>query len=336
MSEINFRSAGLNPQIEQLQKDYLSPSDLIEVKTSGSTGLPKTISLRKEHLQASALKTLEFLKIAPGDRALLCLSPERIGGIMMVIRAIEGRLKLVVTEPSSTPLSEVEGEFDFAAMVPLQVQQSLGELHRVRNLIIGGAPIDAALEEKIKGFSTNIFHTYGMTETISHVAMRRINGADAEEAYRALPGISFSQDERQCLVIDAKDIGVEHLHTNDVVELLDTKSFKWKGRFDNVVNSGGVKLHPEQLEKKLGDIGFEYILAGVPDKLLGQKLVMISPADNASAEIHRLKKLLSGLGKYEKPKILYHAPVLKTENGKTRRKATVEGALRLDSKRHPL
>ena len=312
----------MNP-IQRLIEEYKSSSADFEVQTSGSTGVPKRIRISKKHMEASAKMTLSFLNLKEGDRALLCMSPAHIGGIMMVVRSVVGELNLEVVEACARPLEKVGGEFDFVAMVPYQVEASLEDLHRIKNLIVGGGPISPELENQLKNLPNKIYHTYGMTETISHVAMRSVNGRD-NEWFQAMPGVVFSTDERGCLVIDAPQIGVKGLITNDLVELKSPTTFKWLGRFDNVVNSAGLKLHPESIEKKIGPIGYPYFLAGIPDTKLGESLVMIVQADH-SMELNDLKESFGMLHKYEVPKKVFTLAAFEmTESGKLNRRKTID------------
>ncbi|MGB0178160.1 MAG: O-succinylbenzoic acid--CoA ligase, partial [Owenweeksia sp.] len=176
--------------------------------------------------------------------------------------------------------------------------------------------------QKLKDHPGEIWHTYGMTETISHVAMRRVNGSD-NDVFRALPGVSFQVDQRGCLVINAPDIGVENLLTNDTVELVDTTSFRWLGRFDNVVNSGGIKLHPEAIESKIGEWGQPFFLAGVPDDALGEKLIMVVESEQPVLK-SQLKSLFKGFAPYEVPKEIRTVSTFEyTANGKLNRPATL-------------
>lgn len=304
--------------IARFQDDSLE----MEVHTSGSTGVPKSIRIPKRYMEASAKMTLSFLRLQKGDRALLCMSPAHIGGIMMVIRALLGELKLEVVEPGARPLENLDGSFDFAAMVPYQVEASMDDLHRIKNLIIGGGPISPELEERLKVLPNNIYHTYGMTETISHIAMRKVNGAD-NEWFKVMPDVELKTDARGCLVINAPNLGASGIVTNDLVELEDSKTFKWLGRIDNVVNSAGLKLHPESIEQKIGSIGQPYFLAGIKDPKLGESLVMIVEGD--TPEQSKLDQYFTGLHKYEIPKQVFSIPEFKrTESGKLSRRATLE------------
>lgn len=312
----------LLPEVLGFLQFLKSDDDYYEVKTSGSTGDPKPILLSRKYMEASARKTLTFLNLKRGDRALLCLPVSKVGGMMMLMRWALGELDLYTVEPMAQPLKKLRGNFDFVAMVPYQVAQSLEDVPRIKKLIIGGGPISPSLEKDLKNLPNEIYHTYGMTETISHVAMRRINGNTDFSLYKAMPGISFNVDERDCLIIHAPHIGVKNLLTNDVVKLISAESFEWIGRVDNVVNSGGIKLYPEEIEQKIGELGMDYFLASLPDEQLGQKLIMVVDKDSSLSEA-AIRKRLQFLKKYEIPKSVFFLPILKTVNGKLKRHSTL-------------
>lgn len=310
-------------RVDQVLSGFKDQKDFMEVQTSGSTGVPKMIKIKKEHMRASAQMTLDFLKLKVREKALLCMSPSHIGGIMMIVRSEIGDMDLTIVEPSARPLKNIEGDFDFVAMVPYQVAASLEDLHQIKKLIIGGGPIAPDLENKLRSLPNEIYHTYGMTETISHIAMRRVNSAD-NEVFKVLPGIDIYLDERDCLVINASALGVKDLPTNDLVELKSTDSFVWLGRYDNVVNSAGVKLHPESIEKKIGDVGYPYFLAGISDSKFGESLVMVVESDE-SMELEAFKNYFQTLGKYEIPKRIFTvSKFAMTESGKLNRKETLK------------
>lgn len=308
----------LQPFLEQ----WTSESLFYTIRTSGSTGKPKIIQIKKEYMLASAKKTLKALNLRAGDRSLLCLPIHKVGGVMMIVRALLGELDLWITEPSAKPLQDVEGEFDFVAMVPYQVSQSQADLHRVKKLIIGGGPVNSELERKLRDHQGEVYHTYGMTETISHIALRRIN-INKREPFKALKNVEHSLDDRSCLVIDAPDIGVRKLVTNDIVDLHNSQSFTWKGRYDNVVNSGGLKLFPEEIEQRLGELGYNYFLFGEPDPKLGERLAMlVETSEKLSQDV--FKDALEDLDRYERPKAIYTTKQFEYgEGGKVNRKASI-------------
>lgn len=244
-------------------KDFLSEwrnaSPQVRLQTSGSTGRPKVFYADKERLRASARMTCDFLGLHEGQTALLCLSCDYIAGKMMVVRALERGLRLVEVTPSNRPLEDLVREhpdietIDLAAMVPSQVYCSLGHplLPRIRHLIVGGGAIPQALEERLRPLPTAVWSSYGMTETLSHIALRRVSGAEAEDWHRPLPGVALSLSGEGCLVIDAPALSPERLVTNDLAELLPDGRFRILGRRDNVVISGGLKLHIEEEEERL-------------------------------------------------------------------------------------
>lgn len=308
--------------------DWLSPSQSIQVKTSGSTGTPKTIELSKEKMMNSALATGNHFELAPKDTALLCLSTKHIAGKMMLVRAMVLGMWIEVIEPSSNPMESCTGSYDFVAMVPMQVQNSLPQLYQIKKLIIGGAPISKSLRESLKTQENAIFETYGMTETITHIAVKRISGLMGQEAeghFEILPDVDISQDDRGCLVIYAPQIVDGAVITNDLVDLVDKRRFKWLGRYDNIINSGGVKLIPEEIEEKLAPtIPHRFFVAGIPDQVLGEKLVLYIEGqldvDHLKLRIDHLKEL----GKFERPRHIYKIEkFVETGSGKINRSRTV-------------
>ena len=228
------------PQVADFLDEWYSSADFVWGHTSGSTGAPKPIKLLKHDMEESARLTVDYFGLAAGTTMLLCLSPDYIAGKMMIVRALLSGADLLVVPPSSRPLASVDERIDFAAMVPAQVVESLRDdaqrarLARVGALIIGGAPLPPVAEERLSGLPVRSYATYGMTETVSHVALRRIG--DPTMNYRALGQITFSVDNRDCLVIHTPHFAVKELVTNDVVELLDEHRFRWIGRYDHVIN----------------------------------------------------------------------------------------------------
>jgi len=287
--------------------DWLSDSGIIKVTTSGSTGVPKTISLNKEHVKKSAEATNRFFGLKKGDKALLCLPVKYIAGKLMIVRALEGKYNLFCVEPSLTPSFD-ETSIDFSAMTPAQVGSLLSNeqgrllLDNIDKLILGGDRISTSLEKKLQTINIKVWHTYGMTETITHIALRKVNGTEASEWFCPMDHVSLSQQDKQ-LVIDAPAIGVRQLVTNDVVEFKQDGGFRVLGRKDNVVISGGIKLFPETIEKKLeGACNNPFYFSGVSDDTLGSKLVMYIESDELF-DMEQLKKTVAMLlNKYEIPK----------------------------------
>ncbi|MDP4797576.1 MAG: AMP-binding protein [Crocinitomicaceae bacterium] len=299
--------------------EWNSDLDFIESKTSGSTGRPKTIRLLKKHMIASAKMTGEFLGLKANDSALLCMTTEAISGKMMIVRAIVLDLKLIVTDITSTPLKNSNQKIDFAAMVPMQVEGSLKELHLINKLIVGGGTISNHLWNAISESEVLAYQTFGMTETISHIAMRRISKELTN--YNVLPGVEIA-DENGCLTIKAPMLGVENLQTNDQVEISKDGSFKWLGRKDFVINSGGIKIHPELVEDKLTVlIQQPFFVIGLPDDTFGEKLILCIEGDAAilKSELERC------LDKFCIPKeVHYFSEFLRTASGKINRLKTIE------------
>ena len=308
--------------------DWLDSRDFIEAVTSGSTGIPKVIQLKKQHMVNSALATGQYLGLMPKNTALLCLPADFIAGKMMLIRSIILGLHLDIIQPSSMPLALTNNDYDFSAMIPLQASKSLYDLHRVKKLILGGAAIDNELEHKLQNISTQVYSSYGMTETISHIAMRRVNhSVSQEDTYKALPGVTFFQDDRNCLVISAPNISNHEIITNDIVQLLSNTEFIWLGRLDNVINSAGFKVFPESVERKIKKyIKNEFFIIGEADDELGRRAVLYVEGDEKdyptlSHDLYMDKEIL----KYEVPRAIYFVPKFKyTDNHKIKREETVE------------
>lgn len=312
-----------NEKLRQFFKDWADERDFILGKTSGSTGDPKTIKLSKRAMLASAELTNSFFNLKAGDSILLCLSVNYIAGKMMLVRAIAGGLNVVVAKPSSEP--DWKGSVALAAMVPMQVQQLLSSakgrnaLSMVENLIVGGSPLSRDCAEKLSDLPVNAYMTYGMTETVSHVALSKI-GRETRPVYTAMRGVRFSLDNRGCLVISAPHLSEENVVTNDVAELISDMSFVWKGRFDNVINTGGVKVHPEVVEDSLrGMIDRRFYVMAEPDVKFGEIVVLKIEGTPLSDDL--LRKLQSDmarrLSKFERPKkILFLAKFRETDSGK--------------------
>jgi len=273
----------------------------------------------------SAMQTGEFLGLKEKQSALLCLSPETIAGKMMIVRAIVFHLNLHVGAISSQPFQNLEVEIDFVAMIPLQLSNSLDsnpeKLTRIKNIIIGGGIIPPTLITKLKNNKLTVFHTYGMTETISHIAMRKV-GIIYEESYTALGETIFSEVDGQ-LVIHSPILEDKSITTNDNVQIIDNKHFIYKGRADFVINSGGVKIHPEELENKLyAVISQPFFITSLPDEYFGEKVVLI--IEYARTIILSDLNLKEVLKPYEHPKEIYCiAQFVRTESGKINRLETM-------------
>jgi O-succinylbenzoic acid--CoA ligase len=312
--------------------DWLNDHDYLVVNTSGSTGTPKAIKLKKQAMVNSAIATGNFFGLEPGNTALDCLPSHYIAGKMMLVRAMILGLEIDCVEPSSHPIFDYEKAYDFCAMIPLQLKHTINYTFNIKTLIIGGAKITQPLRERIKQSTSNFYETYGMTETVTHVAVRRLESkvAKGEPYFRALPDVSFAQDERKCLVVRAKNLIDEPLITNDVVTLKSETTFELLGRYDNVINSGGVKLFPEQIEEKIHPVIDErFIVAGQYDEALGERLILIveNPRDSAESILNRIKHI-KGLTRYEVPKeVLVTDKFIETVNGKIQRRKTIESVI---------
>jgi len=312
--------------------DWVNDKPYIRVNTSGSTGKPKRIMLQKQHMINSALASGDFFGITVGDSALHCLPSNFIAGKMMLVRAMVLGLEIDTVEPTGDPLSGIEKDYDFCAMTPFQTKNSLQQLNRIKKLIVGGAPVPKTLINRLQNKKTEVFETYGMTETVTHIAAKQLNnfsdGKSIENtSFKILPHISISQDERACLVIEASEILKAPIITNDIVNLVSDREFKWMGRYDNVINSGGIKLMPEQIERKLAAIiPNRFFVAGVPDEALGEKLILVIEGDAIDeASVLREIKALKSLDTYEVPKAIYHTAVFEeTENRKVIREKTLQ------------
>ncbi|QKX06816.1 AMP-binding protein [Aquimarina sp. TRL1] len=313
--------------------EWLDSNEYIIVYTSGSTGTPKAIKVFKLHMIQSALATGKFFKVGEGTTALLCLSATYIAGKMMLVRAMVLGWKLDIVPPKTNPLDTVYKQYDFCAMVPLQLDNSLNRLHLVKKLIVGGGAISENLKELIQGVKTKIYETYGMTETVSHIAARRVNPKkkkDVARFFKALPGITLGIDDRNCLTIKAPRLSNEAvIITNDVIELNSYKKFIWKGRYDNVINSGGIKLYPEEIETKLQLlITKRFFVSSVPDDALGDKVVLVVEQTYDETIEEFLKEAIANLkilSKYEVPKEIYFVTTFEeTPTGKVQRTKTLD------------
>ncbi len=295
--------------------DWFDEKPFIDLQTSGTTGTPKQIRVNKQSMVNSALATGDFFGLQPGDKALYCLPTQYIAGKMMLVRSFILGLDIDFVAPSSSPLARNETKYDFVAMVPLQVQNSLKELKNVKKMIVGGAKMSPALEKSLSKVPTEVYETYGMTETLTHVAAKKIG----EKAFTVLPHVEIEKDDRNCLVIHAPNIVENPIVTNDLVEILNHRQFVFLGRVDNVVNSGGIKLIPEQIEDKLaGKIQSPFFVGGIPDATLGEKLVLVIEGEKKNALDD---SVFDKLDKYEKPKQIFNVPQFSlTENGKIKRK----------------
>lgn len=321
--------------IGQFILDWLGENSWIQVQTSGSTGTPKKIRLRKIDMMQSAHATAGFFDLKAGTTALLCLSAQYIAGKMMLVRAMVLGWDIDFVTPQSNPLVHLEKSYDFCAMVPVQLQESISDLHKINKMIVGGGVVSKDIAEAVQRLETKVYVTYGMTETMSHVAVKAIDEkySDLDNGcYSALPGVSFGIDSRNCLVISVPWLNGNVLVTNDIVTLLTNQKFIWKGRFDNLINSGGIKISPELVEDKLFSIIAErFFVSSIPDSRLGEKVVVfIEKVASASlkAKMQNAIQKLPSLTKYEKPRAIYFVPkFIETPTAKVHRAKTIKLAL---------
>ena len=312
--------------LDEFLAEWNNDSDYVHVQTSGSTGAPKPMLVEKRRMLNSARITCDFLGLREGDTALLCMSLDYIAGKMMVVRALERRLLLITVAPSGHPLADLSPQLSalsFAAMVPMQVYNALQvpaeceRLKQIRHLIIGGGAIDDALAAALKSFPHHVWSTYGMTETLSHIALRKLNGPDASDYYTPFPSVKVSLNDESCLVINAPEVCSERLVTNDIAELSEGR-FRILGRKDNVICSGGIKIQTEQVERQLRPyLSQPYLITKRPDEKFGEVVVLLTegPVDEAHAVCERI------LPKYFQPKAYLHVDKIPlTETGKPARK----------------
>ena len=313
--------------LEAFLSEWNDSSEFVHVQTSGSTGAPKPMLVEKRRMLASARITCDFLGLRSGDTALLCMSLDYIAGKMMVVRSIERGLKLISVEPSGHPLSNVE-YVDFAAMVPMQVYNSLQvpeereRLMRIRHLIIGGGAIDDQMAAELRTFPNAVWSTYGMTETLSHIALRRISSPDASEWYTPFPSVRVTHNDEGCLVINAPEVCEEPLVTNDIVEFSsDHSKFRIIGRRDNVICSGGIKIQIEEVERHLRPhLHVPYLLTKRHDPKFGEVAVLLTEGSVEEAR-EVCQRMLS---KYHQPRYYLHvARIPLTETGKPARQEAI-------------
>ncbi|MBT8265197.1 MAG: AMP-binding protein [Bacteroidia bacterium] len=307
--------------------DWLDHKDHVVVQTSGSTGRAKRIKLSKQSMVNSAIETGNYFGLGPGDAALMCLPARFIAGKMMLVRAIMLGLELDTIQPASTIVIAPRKKYKFCAMLPMQLQQSLKYINQFHTIIVGGAPVHPQLINAIQDSRTSIYETYGMTETITHIAVKKLNKFKSDEdkatsLFNALPNVQLSQDKHGCLMINAEHLFKGTVKTKDIVKLHSETQFEWLGRFDNIINSGGHKLNPERIEEKIAStVSSPFIVSSESDKTLGEKLILIVEGSENKIALSKIK----GLSAFEKPKQVYHLPkFIRTATGKIHRKDTLK------------
>lgn len=324
--------------------EWLNGAQLFTVNTSGSTGTPKPIQVTRQQMETSALATAAAVGLQKGMQSLVCLPTRFIAGKMMLVRGLVIGMKMTVVEPSSDPLVDLPpaSHFDFTAMTPMQMAGVLAKdrfnnrLQDFHAILLGGGPVSQLLEEQLQPIRSPVYHTYGMTETVSHVALRRLNGAQASADFHPLPGVSLGIDERGCLNIRAPMTDDQLLQTNDLVDLHPDGSFRWLGRWDNVINSGGVKVQVEKVEQEIGkalaglgdrEIGERhFFVAGIADERLGEVVTLFVEGRPLETDVEEqlLLRLRNRLQRYQLPRKIVYAPIFsQTPTGKIDRKTTL-------------
>lgn len=317
-------------RIGDFEKEWRSDRECVMAHTSGSTGAPKEISLPKADMRVSARATNIRFGIGRGSTMLCPLSINYIAGKMMMVRAFEAGCSLLFCHPSNHFLSDPgvrafihrHGGLDLVPVVPSQLSQIIENpqlTESIHNIIIGGAPLAPEIEASLKSLkgATRYFATYGMTETCSHVALRPIG----ESHFSAMPGLTFDTDTRGCLIINAPQYSFRRLTTNDIVDLVDSHTFIWRGRFDNVINSGGIKIFPEELEQQLAPhITVPFYIIGVPHPKWGETPVIVAEKGSALSDRRITDICASALPPRKRPTAVYRVDALPlTPTGKIRR-----------------
>lgn len=330
--EIARLTVGIQPlpqqellDLQEFLTDWFNDSPYMTVQTSGSTGVPKQLTVRKDQMIQSASLTCSFLGLEQGDTALLCMSLQYIAGKMMVVRSLVAGLNLILHPPSGHPLADVEAPLTFAAMIPLQVYNSLqipeekARLYQTKVLIIGGGAINSTLEAAIRQLPNLVYSTYGMTETLSHIALRRLNGSEASPCYKPFPSVSLSLSADDTLVIHAPLVCDTCLFTNDVAHIHSDGSFVILGRKDNIINSGGIKVQTETIEEILRSIiSVTFAITAVAHPKFGEAIVLLveKPTDTECLKA----KISTLLPNYQQPKYIREADKIPlTGSGKTDR-----------------
>lgn len=337
----NFADNSIFEESLKFCKQWTNGQESFPINTSGSTGAPKPIEITRTQMATSARMTAQALSLQSGDNALVCLNTSFIAGKMMLVRGMVNNLNLYIIEPSSNPLLIVpeDLQIDFIAVVPLQLETmidsgvaTIDQLNKIKAIIVGGASVSHSLSEKIKRLKCPVYATYGMTETVSHIALKRLNGTEASDYFVVLDGVKTGLDSRGCLTINSVLTNQKNIITNDIVNLIDDHSFEWLGRADNIINAGGLKIHPEQLESQIRGvlnnqaINYNLIVAGLPDSTLGEKIVLVLETGELDSDLKKdmISSLKEVLPVYQSPKEIYTLErFIYTDTRKVMRKETV-------------
>jgi o-succinylbenzoate---CoA ligase len=315
---------------------WLSGANEFILQTSGSTGTPKEIVIRRAQMIASATSTAKALDLKQGDTALICLDPKFIAGQMMFVRSFHTGLRIIASDPTSNPLATLgeKTKIDFTAVVPLQLEGMLHspqceQLNNIGKIIVGGSAVSTEIIHQLDARRCAVFATYGMTETISHIALQLLNGPSKSAHFSVLPGVQIDTDSRGCLRVEVPYLD-QPVTTNDLVRIISPGQFEWLGRVDNVINTGGVKVSPEQIEHKLErskaaiSLHVRLVISSRPSKTLGEEVICILETERVDSELKETLKAEFAriLDRFERPKeFICVFPFPETETGKINRTA---------------
>lgn len=320
------KSEAMYHEVIDFLNQWYDDNDVVMVRTSGSTGVPKLLAVKKIHMYNSARLTCSFFSIEEHSNALLCMPAHYIAGKMMLVRAMVSRCNLWVIAPCGNPFKSFSKPLDFLPIVPLQLfntlqhEEEVERLLKVSKIMIGGGAIDSEIEKQLNGLTNEFYSSYGMTETVSHIAIRRLNGKGKSEWYTPLPQVEVSKTIDGGLCVHAPLVCDKKLMTNDIIELMSDGRFRIIGRMDNIINSGGVKLQIELIETKLKSfIKLPFAITYRSDARLGSAVTLLI-ANSDSTKVPTLEQLKQQLPPYEVPQSIYLVDKIPTtETGKTKR-----------------
>ena len=292
---------------------WFDENDFILVKTSGSTGTPKEIKLKKIDLISSSKLTADYFNLKPGDKVINCLPVEYIAGKMMLVRSLVLGLDLYLFPVNSSPIKQIQKNYDLIAFTPMQLENSILFIDRIKNVLVGGSAVNENLKQKILNINTNVYETYGMTETITHIAVRNLTKGENE--FTTLPGIEIGKRDN-CLFIKPNHLSIEMVQTNDIVQFTNKNKFLLIGRRDFIINSGGVKLNPETIEKKLSKyISADFVISSIDNSKFGEVVALVFKKNIPD----NYNKAFTHLSKYEIPKEVLAIDNFPENNGKINR-----------------
>lgn len=319
INDYNIKNSKWKYSIFSFLKKWYNNYDYIKIYTSGTINTKKSISIKKEYMINSVEITNYFFKLKKNSKFLLCLYADYIAGKMFLVRAIVLFCKVYCVPPSSNPLKNIYSSFDFSCMVPMQVINSFNKIEKINNILIGGSYLSSFLKKKLINVSSNCYYSYGMTESLGHIAMKKINGKNIDNYYRKFPKLNISVDNRSCLKIFYSKIMNKPIQTNDIVNIIDDNYFEYIGRYDYIINTGGIKINPEKVEKILITfIKKRFLISSIPDEILGEKLILI--IEGFPCLIHIKHNFFFKKKKFLKPKkIFFIKKFFETSSGKIKR-----------------